>query len=92
MAITNAIARCHQLFVLHLLYFITANLKKELRNLKNRNVFMVIAIIVFGLSGIFTAYTFIEPMLRKIAGFDITGVTIGLFFLFLIRLFKSNSV
>ncbi|MCM3400389.1 hypothetical protein M3638_21515 [Oceanobacillus profundus] len=53
---------------------------------------MVIAIMVFGLSGIFTAYTFIEPMLRKIAGFDITGVTIGLFFLFLIRLFKSNSV
>lgn len=57
-----------------------ANLKKEIRNLKNINVLMVIAIIVFGLSGIFTAYTFIEPMLREIAGFDIKGVTFGLFF------------
>lgn len=57
-----------------------SNLKKELRNLKNKNVIMVIAIIVFGLSGIFTAYTFNEPMLRKIADFDITGVTAGLFF------------
>lgn len=57
-----------------------ANLKKEIRNLKNINVLMVIAIIVFGLSGIFTAYTFIEPMLREIAGFDIKGITFGLFF------------
>ena len=57
-----------------------ANLKKEIRNLKNINVLMVIAIIVFGLSGIFTAYTFIEPMLRDIAGFDMKGVTFGLFF------------
>ncbi|WP_373896189.1 MFS transporter [Virgibacillus natechei] len=56
------------------------NLRKELRNLKNRHVLMVVAIIVFGLSGIFTAYTFIEPMLREITGFDITGVTIALFF------------
>lgn len=41
---------------------------------------MVIAIIVFGFSGVFTAYTFIEPMLREFAGFGIAGVTAGFFF------------
>ncbi|GAA0599272.1 hypothetical protein GCM10009001_14450 [Virgibacillus siamensis] len=54
-------------------------LKKELGIFKNKNVLMVIAIIVFGFSGVFTAYTFIEPMLREFAGFGITGVTAGFF-------------
>ncbi|WP_263705497.1 MFS transporter [Shouchella tritolerans] len=54
-------------------------LKKELGALKSKNVLMVLAIIVFGYSGVFTAYTFKEPMLREIAGFGVTGVTFGLF-------------
>ncbi|WP_419893649.1 MFS transporter [Oceanobacillus kimchii] len=54
-------------------------LRKELTVLKNKNVLMIIAVIVFGFSGVFTAYTFKEPMLREIAGFGVTGVTIGLF-------------
>ncbi|SFP58906.1 MFS transporter [Salibacterium halotolerans] len=59
----------------------TPQLKKELAGmLKNKSVLMVIAIIVFGFSGVFTAYTFTEPMLRQFAGFDVTGVTTGLFF------------
>ncbi|QDI93181.1 MFS transporter [Salicibibacter halophilus] len=55
-------------------------LKKEMGIFKNKNILMVIAIIVFGFSGVFTAYTFKEPMLREFAGFGITGVTAGLFF------------
>lgn len=55
-------------------------LKKELGILKNKNVLMVIAVIVFGYSGVFTAYTFKEPMLRAFADFGVTGVTAGLFF------------
>src|SRR5699024_11676660 len=39
-------------------------LKKELRMFKNKNVLFVIAIIVFGFSGVFTAYTFMNPMIR----------------------------
>ncbi|QQK81932.1 MFS transporter [Salicibibacter cibi] len=56
------------------------NLKKELGIFKNKNVLMVIAVIIFGFSGVFTAYTFKEPMLREFADFGVTGVTAGLFF------------
>ncbi|MGG3623502.1 MFS transporter [Bacillus gobiensis] len=55
------------------------NLKKELSVFKNKNVLMVLAIIVFGFSGVFTAYTFNEPMLREYAGFGVPGVTAGMF-------------
>lgn len=54
-------------------------LKQELAVLKNKNVWMLIAVIVFGFSGVFTAYTFTEPMLRELAGFDVTNITISLF-------------
>lgn len=55
-------------------------LKKELRIFKNKNVLFVIAIIVFGFSGVFTAYTFMEPMIRTFAEFDVMGITVTLFF------------
>lgn len=55
-------------------------LKKELRMFKNKNVLFVIAIIVFGFSGVFTAYTFMEPMIRTFSGFGVTGITVALFF------------
>ncbi|MFD1066875.1 MFS transporter [Oceanobacillus locisalsi] len=54
-------------------------LKNELAVLKNKNVWMLIAVIVFGFSGVFTAYTFTEPMLQEIAGFNVTSITIALF-------------
>jgi len=54
-------------------------LTDELHIFKNKNVLLVIAIIVFGFSGVFTVYTFIEPMLREFAGFGVTEITIGLF-------------
>ncbi|MDQ0207217.1 MFS transporter [Alkalicoccobacillus murimartini] len=57
----------------------TPNLKKELGMFKNKSVLLVIAIIVFGFSGVFTAYTFKEPMLREFAGFEVTGITAALF-------------
>ncbi|GAJ97788.1 LOW QUALITY PROTEIN: putative transmembrane efflux protein [Geomicrobium sp. JCM 19055] len=56
------------------------SLKKELQIFKNKNVLLVIAIIVFGFSGVFTAYTFKEPILREYAGFDVSGITAALFF------------
>lgn len=55
-------------------------LKKELRMFKNRSVLLVIAIIVFGFSGVFTAYTFMEPMIRYFSGFSVMGVTLSMFF------------
>ncbi len=55
-------------------------LKGELQIIKNKSVMLVIAIIVFGFSGVFTAYTFLEPMLRYITGFGVTGVTISMLF------------
>lgn len=69
--------------------------KDELQMLKNKNVLMTIAIIVLGFSGVFTAYTFKEPMYREFAGFDVTGITLGLFFFGLgavIGNFVSGSV
>ncbi|ASN04525.1 MFS transporter [Virgibacillus necropolis] len=58
----------------------TPNLREELRIFKNKNVLLVLAIIIFGFSGVFTAYTFIEPMLREFAGFGVSGITTGFFF------------
>lgn len=58
---------------------VVPNLRSELKIFKNRNVLLVLAIIVFGFSGVFTAYTFTEPMLTQIAGFNVTNITIGLF-------------
>ncbi|WP_042430320.1 MFS transporter [Geomicrobium sp. JCM 19039] len=69
--------------------------KDELQMLKNKNALMTIAIIVLGFSGVFTAYTFKEPMYREFAGFDVTGITLGLFFFGLgavIGNFVSGSV
>lgn len=60
-------------------YTVIPQLRNELRIFKNKNVMLVLAIIVFGFSGVFTAYTFLEPMLRDYAGFGVGGVTIGLF-------------
>lgn len=57
----------------------TPQLKKELQMFKNKSVLMVIAIIVFGFSGVFTAYTFMEPMIRSFAGFGVIGITSSLF-------------
>ena len=37
------------------------------------------AIIVFGYSGVFTTYTFMEPMIHKYAPFGIVGLTVCLF-------------
>lgn len=53
--------------------------KKELKMFRNKNVLMVIFIIVFGFSGVFTAYTFMEPMIREFTGFGVTGITVALF-------------
>lgn len=55
-------------------------LKNELQIFKNKSVMLIIAIIVFGFSGVFTAYTFLEPMLRDYAGFDVTSITVSLLF------------
>ncbi|MDX8044384.1 MFS transporter [Gracilibacillus sp. S3-1-1] len=53
-------------------------LKEELKMVKNKSVMLVMAIIVFGFSGVFTAYTFQEPMLRDITGFGLTGITVAM--------------
>src|SRR5690625_437092 len=54
-------------------------ISKELRVIKNKNVLMTIFVIVFGFSGVFTAYTRLEPMLRDTTGFGALGITISMF-------------
>ncbi|WP_026588779.1 MULTISPECIES: MFS transporter [Bacillus] len=46
---------------------------------KNKQVLFSFAITIFGYSGVFIAYTFIEPMLRHSAGFGSLGITASLF-------------
>lgn len=68
------------------LIFVTPNYKtgevtkisSELSALKDKNVIMLIITIVFGYSGVFTAYTFLEPMLRDIANMGDLGVTFSM--------------
>ena len=50
----------------------------ELSALKDKNVIMLMITIIFGYSGVFTAYTFLEPMLRDIAGMGDFGVTFSM--------------
>lgn len=50
----------------------------ELSALKDKNVIMLMITIIFGYSGVFTAYTFLEPMLRDIAGMGDFGVTLSM--------------
>lgn len=55
------------------------NISKELTVFKNPHILIIIAIIVFGYSGVFTTYTFMEPMIHEFAPFKIVGLTICLF-------------
>ncbi|WLR46636.1 MFS transporter [Halobacillus litoralis] len=55
------------------------DLKTELKVLKNKNVLMIIAVILFGFSGVFITYAYVEPMLREFGNFGLIEVSIGLF-------------
>lgn len=46
---------------------------------KNKQVIYSFAITIFGYSGVFIAYTFIEPMLRDLGGFGSFSITLALF-------------
>lgn len=50
----------------------------ELTVFKDRNVLLLIFTIIFGYSGVFTAYTFLEPMLRDITGMGNFGVAFSM--------------
>lgn len=56
-----------------------SNVKNELKVFKNPHILIVMSIIVFGYSGVFTTYTFMEPMIHNFAPFKIIGLTICLF-------------
>lgn len=56
----------------------TPKVSNELSALKDKNVIMLMITIIFGYSGVFTAYTFLEPMLRDIAGMGDFGVTFSM--------------
>ena len=56
-------------FVPHVALSTEASVKKELKLFKNPHILIVMAIIVFGYSGVFTTYTFMEPMIHKYAPF-----------------------
>ena len=56
----------------------TPKISSELSALKDKNVIMLMITIIFGYSGVFTAYTFLEPMLRDIAGLGDLGITFSL--------------
>ncbi|PAD38690.1 MFS transporter [Terribacillus sp. 7520-G] len=58
----------------------TPRIKQELSVFKHKQVLLTIAIIIFGYSGVFTAYTYIEPLLRSVTGFGGIGIMISLFF------------
>lgn len=55
------------------------SLKKEIISFKNKEVLFALATIIFGYAGVFTTYTFIEPMLREITNYGVNGVTAALF-------------
>lgn len=66
-------------FTPHVSLSAEANISKELTVFKNPHILIVISIIVFGYSGLFTTYTFMEPMIHDYAPFKIIGLTVCLF-------------
>ena len=66
-------------FTPHVSLSAEANICKELTVFKNPHILIVISIIVFGYSGVFTTYTFMEPMIHDYAPFKIIGLTVCLF-------------
>ena len=66
-------------FTPHVSLSTEANISKELTVFKNPHILIVISIIVFGYSGVFTTYTFMEPMIHEYAPFKIIGLTVCLF-------------
>ena len=54
-------------FTPHVSLSAEANISKELTVFKNPHILIVISIIVFGYSGVFTTYTFMEPMIHEYA-------------------------
>ncbi|MBJ7885055.1 MFS transporter [Staphylococcus warneri] len=66
-------------FTPHVSLSAEANISKELTVFKNPHILIVISIIVFGYSGVFTTYTFMEPMIHDYAPFKIIGLTVCLF-------------
>jgi len=63
----------------------------EWRVLRQPQVLLALALTVFGFGGIFTAFTYITPMLEELAGFSPKGVT-ALLFLFGIGLTLGNTL
>lgn len=66
-------------FTPHVSLSAEANISKELTVFKNPHILIVISIIVFGYSGVFTTYTFMEPMIHDYAPFKIIELTVCLF-------------
>lgn len=55
-----------------------ANIANELKVFKNPHILIVISIIVFGYSGVFTTYTFMEPMIRDFSPYKVVGLTVSM--------------
>lgn len=55
------------------------NVKGELKVFKNPHILIIMSIIIFGYSGVFTTYTFMEPMIHKYSPYGIVGLTLCLF-------------
>ncbi|MGI2242504.1 MFS transporter [Staphylococcus cohnii] len=54
------------------------SLKQELKVFKNPYFLLVISIVIFGYSGVFTTYTFMEPMIQQFSPFNVPGLTLCL--------------
>jgi MFS transporter, DHA1 family, inner membrane transport protein len=63
----------------------------EWRVLRRPQVLLALALTVFGFGGIFTAFTYITPMLEELAGFSPQAVT-GILFIFGLGLTLGNTL
>jgi DHA1 family inner membrane transport protein len=63
----------------HITLSTEVNIAKELAMFKNPHILLILVIIIFGYAGIFTTYTFIEPMIQKFSPFNIYGLSLCLF-------------
>ncbi|WP_307476042.1 MFS transporter [Paenibacillus harenae] len=68
-----------------------ASIGKELKIFGNRQVLLAFFVTVFGFGGVFTAFTYIDPLLQEITGFNEQYVT-GILILFGIGMTVGNLV
>ncbi|WP_328285149.1 MFS transporter [Bacillus sp. 1NLA3E] len=70
---------------------VISNYRQEIRALRNKQVLLALLMTVLGFGGVFTAFTYIAPILTDITGFD-SGTVTPILLIFGIGMTIGNTI